>query len=158
MTTTRVTGAEALTAAHEAAHAVVALLTGTRFREVHIRPIDPAYDGALEQPDAPTARALAVTICAGLLVDLSAGELHRVDRSDFAELLNLAPELATETGRDVADACVDALEEASRLLHLHRDAVQRVTDALLVDGRLSEEQAQQVAALPSTTLSGRTLA
>lgn len=148
MTTTLGAGALALTAAHEAAHAVVALLTGTRFREVHIRPADPAYDGALEQPDAPTAHALAVTICAGLLVDLRAGQpLQEVDRSDFAELLKLGPELVAETGRHAADATVEAFAHADRLLHRHHAAVQRVASALLVEGRLTEQQARRTAAL-----------
>jgi hypothetical protein len=137
-------------AVHEAAHAIVALRTGTRFADIMLDPpLDPACQGILTLPDAPTFYALAVVLCAGLVIDLRTG--HPIVGGagcDMDELLHLADDLATETGRAPRPVMLGAFDEALRILRRQRAAVRRVTDALLVEGRLSYDDARRVAQLP----------
>lgn len=138
------------TALHESAHAVVALRTGTRFDEIVLDPpLDPACLGILTLPDAPTYRALAVVLCAGIVVDLRLGyPLSESPGSDMEELVQLGADLAAETGRAPRTVMLEAFGEARRILRRQHAAVRRVTVALLTDGRLSYDEARRIAQLP----------
>lgn len=141
---------------HEAAHAVVALRTGTRFRAVAIDPPShPQYLGILDFPKPPTSHAWAVVLCAGIVVDLQTGHSIEQDTGcDLEQLTALGPELAAETGRPAQEAIVAAFEEARRLLRRQHAAIRRVTVALLADGRLSYNEARRVAQLPGSAPGG----
>lgn len=144
------------TAVHEAAHAVAALRTGTLFTDVLLDPpLDPACLGILTYPRAPTVHALAVVLCAGLVVELRAGHpITHGDGCDLEELLQLAPDFARETGLPVMEALIDAFEESRRILRRQHAAVHRVTDALLEEGRLSYDDVRRIAQLPGTVPGG----
>lgn len=138
-------------AVHEAAHTVAAFRTGTRFVDVQLDPpLEPDCLGIMSYPKAPTFHALAVVLCAGLVVELQAGRSieHGNQSCDLQEVLRLAADLTTETGRQPLDALTTAFAEAKRILRRQHAAVRRVTDALLVHGRLDYEQARCVAQLP----------
>lgn len=138
---------------HEAAHAVAALRTGTRFREVLLDPpAHPRYLGVLDFPEPPTTYAWAVVLCAGIVVDLQTGHsIEQQEGCDLEQLTALGPELGAETGRPAQEAIVAAFEDARRLLRRQHAAIRRVTVALLVDGRLSYDEARRVAQLPGRT-------
>lgn len=147
------------TALHESAHAVAALRTGTSFAEIVLDPpLDPACLGILTLPDAPTYRALAVVLCAGIVVDLRLGyTLSESVGSDMEELVQLGADLASETGRAPRMVMLEAFEEARRILRRQHAAVRRVTAALLVDGRLSYDETCRAAQLPGTARDRRAL-
>lgn len=140
----------ATTALHEAAHAVAALRTGTRFVDVVLDPpADPACLGILTWPDPPTHYALAVVLCAGLVIELGAGySVASGDGCDLEELVALGPNLREETGRDPWPVVLEAFDDARRILRRQHAAVRRVTDALLEHGRLSYDDARRIAQLP----------
>lgn len=141
------------TALHESAHGVAALRTGTRFEEIVLDPpLDPACLGILTLPDAPTYRALAVVLCAGIVVDLRLGyTLSGGTGCDMEELVHLGADLAAEAGRAPRTVMLEAFDDARRILRRQHAAVRRVTAALLVDGRLSYDQTCRAAQLPGRT-------
>jgi hypothetical protein len=147
-----------VTAAHEAAHAVVAEALGVRVEHVSIVPNEDS-DGRIyfAHSSTPSAARVAATLAGGMVrarhEHISSNAPSSVDREQAYEEA-LAVSLAATGSHGEANRVIEQAEKrAAELIEEHHDVISRVADALMERGELtgSELRSEMARAVDAQT-------